>query len=289
MSENNLITAGNPVPALTAADVFRAKATAAGLSPEAIAATLSRHGYKAPTAPNETPERGIGDNSGEAAPVVRQSTTHGTLNALKQPSLSEAETAQAIKTLLAAGVPQSEIDRALSSSPQPTSDERSPEEAGFDKAFGPPASPAEYKIQYGERAANVDAENLVALDGELRQAMFDLHASPHVANAVVGAFLDSADAWDAATDKGMNENAATLFGREQHFQLGQLAEKPYGGVDNAILWASEALSAMDAETRATLFENRSFETAEAVMRLAELGLNLYVRQELAERRKGAKP
>jgi len=273
-------TLNGPLPDDAAAARFAEFMKGRGLDPSA---TLAAHGHGpvAPVAPVVQPD----------APKPPASSNVGFIDPItKQIALSPAETAAAKAKLLAVGVSQADIDAALAGSPQPSLDERDASERGFDKAFPVPASPAEYRFEYGpERAGAVDAADLQALDTELKAGMFAMRASPAAASATVTAMLKSSDAWDAAAGPdGANKEAVALFQRGEVAKFGQLAAKPFGDMQAGLFWAAEALRCMEPAARKALFDNKSIETAEVLIQLAFLGRNLYVRQGLTEQRKAKK-
>jgi hypothetical protein len=122
-------------------------------------------------------------------------------------------------------------------------------------------APAEYNLNFGSRANLVPTDELAALQTELVTAYKAMGLPEILAQPLTDAIFDSADKVD-----GLTPNQLANFKQEQRAMLAKA-----GDVKELVRLAAVALLDVDPDVFASLRDDGSFETAEAIMTLASAG------------------
>jgi hypothetical protein len=261
---------GTPVTT-SAADTFRAQATAAGVPEDQIAATLAWHGI-APQQQEAEPDPGT---SPHALPMLDPITKHGGYTA--------AQAQQAYDAWVKLGLPEEQIRAALAHDGFEEVETGEPEatelETGFDAAFAG-GTPNEYDLSgayLGREGADIG--DLAAVDHDMR-AMLSAMAFPKVmARAFVGDLLDANErGWASLTD----DHQRHTYASEQR----AIAIRATGAAswEDLISTSKVAFDRIPKGIALELAERGVFEAAPVLAALFRQGERLVIRQGLKARR-----
>ena len=208
-----------------------------------------------------------------AVEIAREDFEAECLSPLKTPSLTEREAQELAASLIAAGVPQDQVNAALREDGygQAPPDTRSDEEKAFDVAFGG-ATPAAYHIDYmGRVPSGVDEAEVARFNGEATAWLAALGFPEQIGPAVMERAIDV-----SREIERMSIPERELWVREQAFNFDRMAGSP----ERAAKLRGFALAALDRGGDAftvALFDAGAFQDAGVLMHLAHQGERLAFR------------
>lgn len=259
-AKNAFTFADAGAPSAEVIEAFKSRAKAAGVSDEAIAATLGRHTGQAP------------------ASAAKPATMRADLDAAKLPTFTAGEK-EALAGNLAkhwSGDPQVLQDAITAAGIKPNAaDPRTEAERDFDTQLGGVA-PGEYNLNgvyLGRDAA------AIALDRTLRASLSGMEIPAALGRGLATAFLDSAREYSE-----LKEGPARELWKKEQVALAGRAGRDIGSVDDIVKLAAQALARVQADIRDKLKAAGAFETATVVLNLARQAQRLAHRAQLSAAR-----